>query len=110
MSERLASGLWVEAKLRELDRNGVAYYIVNKGAYFSGTVLLKINSLAGGCRVLNQIRDEDDKLVWMSAFKEEIVEEQVADSYIQRAISRDPDVWVIDIESKSIEEIMALFS
>lgn len=110
MSERLASGLWVEAKLRELDRNGVAYYIVNKGAYFSGTVLLKINSLTDGCRVLNQIRDENDNLVWMSAFKEDVVEEQAADAYIQRAISRDPDVWVIDIENRNIEAVIALFS
>ena len=100
---RIATGLWVEAKLRELGREAISYYIVNKGAYFSGTVLLKINSLAGDCRVLTQIRDEHGILKWLSPLKAEIMVESEADAYIQRALQRDQDIWVIEIENRNLK-------
>ncbi len=102
MSEQsLPTSLWVEAHLRQLDAQAVPYYIVNKGAYMSGTVLLKINAPGQGCAVLIQQRDLDGNLGWMNALNTDIVEESKADEYIRRAIARDPDVWVIEIEDKN---------
>ncbi|MCC7305631.1 MAG: DUF1491 family protein, partial [Alphaproteobacteria bacterium] len=49
--DRLPTALWVEAHLRQLDIKAVSYYIAHKGAYASGTVLLKLNGLAGSCRL-----------------------------------------------------------
>ncbi len=43
--ERLPTALWVEAHLRLLTLQAKPFYILNKGAYASGTVLLKIISL-----------------------------------------------------------------
>ena len=103
MSERLATGLWVEAKLRELDRAAISYYVANKGAYFSGTVLLKINSLAGHCRLLTQFRNENGVLDWMSPFKSEYVDESEADIYINKSIQRDSDLWVIEVEDRNLK-------
>lgn len=97
--DRLPTALWIEAALRKLNAEGRAYYIHKKGNYASGLVLLKINGLAGQVRLLNQERDfMKDELVWASALKEEIVSEKDADAYIARAISRDPDLWVVEIE------------
>ena len=108
MSEtRLAAGLWIEAQLRQLDQNAVPYYLINKGAYFSGTVLLKINSIDNGCKVLTQIRDENGRLEWMNALKEEWGQEADADSYISRAVSRDPDLWAIEIEDRHMKGLKA---
>jgi hypothetical protein len=36
----------------------------------------------------------------MHATKDEIIDEQKADDYIKRSVSRDPDVWVIEIEDR----------
>lgn len=102
MSEdtRLPAGLWIEAQLRQLTVQAIPYYIVNKGAYYSGTVLLKLNMLENGCKILTQIRDLNGQLGWFSALKEETVAEAEADAYIRRAVERDPDVWVIEIEDR----------
>jgi hypothetical protein len=53
-----------------------------------------------GCRVLSQTRDFDGKLAWLAAFKGELVAESEADDYVGRAVARDPDLWVVEIEHR----------
>ncbi len=97
---RLPTSLWVDAHLRRLANEGIPYYIINTGAYAAGTVMLKLYAPGEGCQLLIQQRDLNGVLGWANAMKEEIVEEPKADDYIKRAVSRDPDVWVIEIEDK----------
>jgi len=97
---RLPVSLWIDAHLRRLNEIGQGYYILNKGAFVAGTVLLKINLLTGFSRVLTQIRDMDGNLGWMNALKDETVAESDADAYIRRAVDRDPDIWVIEVEDR----------
>ncbi len=99
---RLPVHLWIDAQLSPLNARGIFYYIHQRGEKNTGTILLKINNLEGACRLLIQQRDLDGNLGWMNAKREELVEEQDADQYIQRAISRDPDLWVIEIEDRDI--------
>ena len=65
-------------------------------------VLLKLNGLEKGCRLLTQQRDLDGVLGWADATKDEILDEKKADDYIRRAIARDPDLWVIEIEDRAM--------
>ena len=99
---RLPVHLWIDAQLSPLNARGIFYYIHQRGEMNTGTILLKINNLEGACRLLMQQRDLDGNLGWMNAKREDLVEEQDADQYIQRAISRDPDLWVIEIEDRDI--------
>ena len=101
--DRLPTGLWVDTHLRRLNAEGRAYYLINTGAYASGTVLLKINALNRTCILLIQQRDLDGNLGWTRVLKEEIIEETKADDYIRRAVSRDPDLWVIEIEDRELK-------
>jgi len=101
MEDRIAVGVVIEAKLREFDRAAIPYYIVNKGAYFSGTIVLKLYTAGKGSRVLIQVRNEAGLLDWMNALKEEWVAEAQADDYIRRAIDRDPDIWAIEVECRT---------
>ncbi len=102
MDDRTATGLWIEAKLRQLDRDAIFYYIINKGAYFSGTVLLKINNLSGICRILIQETDERGEKKWISPLLKSDLSESDADSYILRTKNRDPDIWIIEIEERGL--------
>lgn len=100
--DRLPTALWVDAHLQQLNLQAIPYYIVQKGAYASGTVILKLVAPGTGCRLLQQQRDLDGVMGWMNAFKEDVVEESRADDYIQRATSRDPDLWAIEIEGRDM--------
>ncbi len=100
---RLPVHLWIDAQLAPLNARGVFYYIQQRGEKNTGTVLLKLNGLAGQCRLLIQQRDLDGNLGWMHALQKELVEESTVDSYIQRSIARDPDLWVIEIEDRDMD-------
>lgn len=97
---RLHTALWVEAHLRNLDLAAIPYYVVNKGAYASGTVILKLAVPGQGCQLLIQERDLEGKLGWVHAFNVAIIDEKKVDNYIRSAIFRDPDVWAIEIEMR----------
>lgn len=100
---RLPVHFWIDAQLKPLNDRGIFYYIAQKGERNSGIVLLKLNGLNGSCSLLIQQRNIDGKMGWMHAMGKELVEERDADQYIQRSISRDPDLWVIEIEDREMK-------
>ncbi|MDR3514413.1 MAG: DUF1491 family protein [Azospirillaceae bacterium] len=98
--DRLPTELWVMAHIRRCTATGTPAYVVRRGNRLGGTVLLKLNLLGAGCRVLTQARDHDGLLAWLPALKGATVAESEADAYIARAVARDPDLWVVEIEDR----------
>ena len=70
-----------------------------------GTVLLKLSDMKGQCKLLTRQRDFDGVMQWVNIFKEELVEESKADEYRVKAIDRDPDLWVIEIENEDMTNL-----
>jgi hypothetical protein len=106
MEARLKTGLWVRALIRRCDLAAVAVAVVARGDADSGAVLLKLNDRAAGVTVLAQARGPNGGLVWMRATGPSPVAETDADSYIARQRRRDPDVWVVEIESASTGSVI----
>lgn len=96
----LPTGLWVEAECAKLNANGQGYYIAHRGNYASGVVMVKVyDRLQRQCMLYIQQRDLDGVLGWARVLGTEPLAEGEVDRYIQRALSTDPDLWVIDIEA-----------
>jgi hypothetical protein len=98
--DRLPTEMWVMAHLRQLSAAGVAATVARKGEPTYGTLILKLNLLDGTCRVLSQARDIEGRLGWLAALGGAPVSEGDADAYIARAVTRDPDLWVVEIEDR----------
>ncbi|MGF1626370.1 MAG: DUF1491 family protein [Alphaproteobacteria bacterium] len=98
--DRLPTEFWVMAHVRRCNGAGVPAMVVHRGDATRGTVLLKLNLLGNGCRLLAQARDPAGAMGWMAALKGELVTEPEADAYVARAVDRDPDLWVIEIEHR----------
>ena len=96
--ERLKAEVWIMAHVRRCSADAIPAVVVRKGDSRGGTLVLKLNQFDQGCRVLSQAVDIDGKLGWMAAFSGDLVAEAEADAYIARAIARDPDLWVVEIE------------
>ena len=99
---RTPTHLWVEGKVRELSSRAVGVYVLHRGEKMGGLVLVKLDNLAGQCRLLTQQRDFDGVMGWVDVFQEATIDNKKADDYITRSINRDPDLWVIEIEDKEM--------
>ena len=98
--ERIPTHIWVEAELRRCSAGGVPAVVIHRGERMGGAVMLKTYQPGVGCRLLSQMRDLDGRLAWYPAHKEEVIPEPDADERIRRAVDRDPDLWVIEIETR----------
>jgi hypothetical protein len=96
--ERLPTDLWVMAHVRQCAAKGIPATIVRKGAVASGTVMVKIFA-RNGVRLFNQSRDMDGNLGWLDLLGG-LKPEPEADAAIARALSRDPDLWVVEVEDR----------
>ena len=97
--DRLNPEFWIMATVRRCNADGMPAMVVRRGDNRGGTLLLKVNQFEVGCKVLSQARDMEGEMGWMAACSGELVAETEADAYIARAMDRDPDLWVVEIES-----------
>jgi hypothetical protein len=74
--------------------------VVHHGDDTAGIVLLKINTLIDGCSVYQPTSDLDGNREWLRATGPEPVPEAEADAFIERQLSYDRDLWVIEVEDK----------
>ncbi len=98
--DRLPTKLWVMAHLRRCAVEAIPATIARRGEAMGGLVLLKLNQLEAGCRLLSQTRDLEGRLAWFPALEGKLVPEADADAYIERTVKRDPDLWVVEIEDR----------
>ena len=96
--DRIPTHLWVTAHLRSCSAQGIPAVVIHSGERMGGSVMLKIYAPPGRCRLLSLTRTLDGKLAWYSAHKEDHIDEVEAGERIAKAIGRDPDLWVIEIE------------
>jgi len=100
---RLPTSLYVDAILKQCEIDFIPYYILQKGELSSGVVLAKLNRLDGTVALRIQQRDfMTGKLGWGDALNDAEIEERKADEYIERSKLRDPDLWVIEFESRDL--------
>ena len=98
--DRVPTHIWVDAHLRRCSVEGIPAVVIKSGEKMGGTVLLKIYQSGVGCKLLSQIRDLDGHLNWIPTHREVLIEEGKADEFIQKSIERDPDLWVVEIETR----------
>lgn len=98
--ERLPTDLWVRAHVRRYSLEGIPVAITKRGDQHRGTVIIKINRLENGCAVLTQTSDLDGNIAWLTALDGSLVPEPEADAYIERQVTRDTDLWVVEVEDR----------
>lgn len=97
---RLKSALWVQAQIRLCDRLMISAMVLRKGDPDSGSVLLVLRRRGGLATVLAPTTTLEGERGWMRGTGPEPVPEPDADAYVQRAVARDSDLWVLEIDDR----------
>lgn len=98
MSPRLTAGLWVSAYLTRLGQANIPAYVTGRGDQSAGAVLVKVALLDGTARALERTMDlQTGGRRWMVLA--EGAEPEI-DAMLRRQQSRDPDLWVIELEDR----------
>lgn len=95
---RLATGIWVSAYLARLGQANIPAYVLTHGDNTAGAVLIKCARLNGTAQLYAREWDfETDIRSWKI-----IVDgsEAQVDEAIRKQRGFDPDLWVIEIESR----------
>ena len=93
----LSTDIWVSALIRRAELSGAFGVVARKGDPRAGAVLVKIlNTTESTARLYAEATRLDGERFWMQPALTD--QEADLDRYIERAVSRDPDIWVVDIE------------
>lgn len=93
----IPTDVWVAALVRRANLEGAFAAVSRRGDARAGAVLVRIwNSRSHTMTLLSEALDAEGRSVWICPIKSD----READILIftERAISRDPDVWIVDIE------------
>ncbi|MEM7224343.1 MAG: DUF1491 family protein [Pseudomonadota bacterium] len=90
---------WVRVIVRQCRELGHEIEVLREGEPDRGTVALCITQREEGYSVITQARNADGHIFWIPVFGERQVAKAEAQDYLIRAVRRDPDLWIIEIES-----------
>lgn len=98
MRARLTSDLWVSAYLTRLRLADIPAYVTAKGDPTAGAVVVKVATLDGQARAYQRSFDwQTDQRVWVVLAEGPEAE---VDALLARQRSRDPDLWLIELEDR----------
>lgn len=97
MTPRLTSDFWVRAYLRRLQLVDIPAFITAKGDATAGAVIVKLNTLDGNAKAFHRSYDLDGNRVWATLAQGA---ECDVDASLTKQRSFDPDIWVIEVESR----------
>ena len=107
---RLKSHIWVSAYLRRLDGAFIPAVVVRRGDADAGAIYIKISYLDGTCQILAPMPAHltqglaagelivEEGRAWQAVYSPSTTEDE-AEGYIGRQVSRDPDMWVLELEN-----------
>jgi hypothetical protein len=106
MEARLKSSIQVKALVRRCDLAAIGIVVTARGDPDAGAILVKLCGQDAVAMVLAQARRGDGTLGWLRATGPATVAESEADAYIARQRQRDPDLWVVEVETIAAETIL----
>ncbi|WP_299970882.1 DUF1491 family protein [uncultured Roseobacter sp.] len=96
---RLTARFWIDAYLTRLSGKLIPAYVVAHGDDDAGSIVIKLNRLDGQATLYHRTFDlTEDTRRW--TILEQGAEAEV-DASIMRQRSRDPDLWVIEVEDRA---------
>jgi hypothetical protein len=114
---RVKSHIWVSAYLRRVNAEFVHAALVRRGDADAGAIYIKIASLDGTAQVYAPLSAElaemspsdglivEDGRAWQPVYNPSAGEAE-ADEYLSRQAGRDPDIWILEVETSQERHLL----
>ncbi len=102
---RLKASIWVQAYVRQCDRQGLAVVVQRHGDDDAGAVFIKVSLLSGQAMLFGPAPSvggfaDTPPQRWISQFDDECVDEGTVDQFLASQIKFDPDLWILVLEDR----------
>ena len=101
---RLNRSFWVQAYIKKLNLLGVPAFVVSHGDDTAGAIIVKVNKLNGDAVLFERSFSLDKNLNQWSKFQSG--DEKELDELLSRQLSRDRDLWIVEIESREVDPFL----
>ena len=95
---RRPTATWVSVNVRHCRELGLKIEVLREGEQRRGSIVVKLRQPGVGNRLLSQTRNAEGDVCWLSATGDRLLSDREAEDYLSRAVSRDPDLWIIEVE------------
>lgn len=110
MTARLRSDIWVSAYLRRAAVEGAFAVLRRRGAEEAGAIYVVIDRLDGQAALFAPGPSDETlgERRWLRAHAEPWISPPEIEARLAKIISRDPDVWIVEVESRNGESWLDL--
>lgn len=98
--QRVKASIWVSAQVRMCGLMALPVVVRRRGDADAGSILIRIDRMDGHSVLLSQSRDSDGRPAWLQTSGETPIPDGDVETYIERRVRTDPDIWIIEIEDK----------
>ena len=109
-SARLPAHLEVSALIRAVEAAGGFATVIAKGERDAGVILILTNEKGENARLWERMPRLDGARIFAVVKKEEIDKKSEFDDYISRRTTRDPDIWLVELDIANPERLIAEFA
>jgi hypothetical protein len=107
---RLATNMIVSALIRQFSATGDFATVLHKGDPIAGALLLVSRIKGRNPALFEQFRAANDTRNWHPVFDQDIDNEQKISDYLERRITQDRDMWVLELDVAFAERLAGLLS
>lgn len=108
MTARLPAHLEITALVRGAAQAGGFAAVLNKGEADAGTILVLATENGTNPRVFERMPSPSGHRVWHNISFQDIDIKQKIDAYLEQRVSRDPDLWIIELDIANGERLVRL--
>lgn len=100
---RLASHILVSGLIRQAEAHGAFATVLRKGDRTAGAILLLRREKGQNPALFERFPSLDAPAQWAQVTIEDIEIEKKISDYLDRRASRDPDIWILELDVPSAE-------
>lgn len=102
----LATHMRVSAALQRCHARGEGAYVIRKGDRTAGALLIRHVLPGRTCTLYARRYTMENEAEWQAVSGDDPVPDAAADRTVERRIASDPDLWVIEVETRDIAALL----